>query len=193
MKSVQDELDARLRERALLARAVPGDRLMLADATLLAALDGSRVLTPNERQALSASPLTLRRFRQLSLERQASARLPQAANDAVWSGSSGMLRAAASATALESLVTDDGCWTLHFLPQGEGWQVILSLSAEAPFAARLLREHVMVRVIDGGGAIVLQGRLDADGECECGWPFATEPARHFQMYGAGFAVEPVTP
>ena len=193
LKSAQDEQDARLRERALLARAVPGDRLMLADATLLAALDGSRVLTPNERQALSASPLTLRRFRQLSLERQASARLPQAANDPVWSGSSGMLRAASSAAALESLVTDDGCWTLHFLPQGEGWQVILSLSAEAPFAARLLREHVMVRVIDGGGAIVLQGRLDSDGECECVWPFATAPARHFQMYGAGFAVEPVTP
>ncbi|NVD74673.1 hypothetical protein D0T25_10015 [Duganella sp. BJB488] len=193
LKSAQDEQDARLRERALLARAVPGDRLMLADATLLAALDGSRVLTPNERQALSASPLTLRRFRQLSLERQASGRSPQAANDPVWSGSGGMLRAAASAAALESLVTDDGCWTLHFLPQGEGWQVILSLSAEAPFAARLLREHVMVRVIDGGGAIVLQGRLDLDGECECGWPFATAPARHFQMYGAGFAVEPVTP
>ncbi|WP_307180127.1 hypothetical protein [Duganella sp. HH105] len=188
MKSAHDEQEARLRERLLLGRAVPGDRLMLADATLLAALDGSRVLTPNERQALSASPLTLRRFRQLSLERQAAG---QAANDPVWTGSSGMLRAAATATALDSLATDDGCWTLHFLPQGEGWQVILVLSAEAPFAPRLLREHGMVRVIDGGGAIVLQGRLDADGECECSWPFATPPARHFQMYGAGFAVEPV--
>jgi len=193
LKSAHDEQEARLRERLLLGRAVAGDRLMLADATLLAALDGSRVLTPNERQALSASPLTLRRFRQLSLERQAaSAQSPQAANDPVWSGSSGMLRAAATATALESLATDDSCWTLHFLPQGEGWQVILGLSAEAPFAARLLREHAMVRVIDGGGAIILQGRLDADGECECSWPFVTPPARHFQMYGAGFAVEPVT-
>lgn len=200
LKSAHDEQEARLRERLLLGRAVPGDRLMLADATLLAALDGSRVLTPNERQALSASPLTLRRFRQLSLERQAAGQatalsqpsLPQAANDPVWTGSSGMLRAAATATALESLATDDGCWTLHFLPQGEGWQVILALSAEAPFAARLLREHAMVRVIDGGGAIILQGRLDADGECECNWPFVTPPARHFQMYGAGFAVEPVT-
>ena len=192
LKSAHDEQEARLRERLLLGRAVPGDRLMLADATLLAALDGSRVLTPNERQALSASPLTLRRFRQLSLERQAApSQSPQAANDPVWAGSSGMLRAAATATALASLATDDGCWTLHFLPQGEGWQVILGLSAEAPFAPRLLREHVMVRVIDGGGAIILQGRLDADGECECSWPFATPPARHFQMYGAGFAVEPV--
>ena len=194
MNSAQDEqdakaLDARLRERALLARAVPGDRLMLADTTLLAALDGSRVLTPNERQALAASPLTLRRFRQLSLERRAA--VVPAANDARWSGSTGMLRAASGTAALEALVTDDNYWTLHFLPQDGGWQVILSLSAQAPFAARLLSEQPQLRVIDGGGAIVLQGRLDADGECERAWPFDTAPAPHFQMYGAGFAVEPV--
>lgn len=187
-----DDLDARLRERLLLSRAVPGDRLMLADATLLAALDGVRVLTPNERQALSSSPLTLRRFRQLSLERRAAAQ-PQAANDAAWLGSRGMLRAASTAEMLERLVTDDGYWTLHFLPQNGGWQVILGLSAEAPFAARLLREQPQLRVIDGGGAIVLQGRLDADGECERAWPFATAPGSHFQLYGAGFAVEPVAP
>lgn len=200
MKSAQDKpdaiapdaLDARLRERALLGRAVAGDRLMLADATLLAALDGTRALTPNERQALSASPLTLRRFRQLSLERHASAQphTNAAANDPVWTGSRGMLRAAATATALESLVTDDGFWTLHFLPQDGGWQVILGLSVQAPFAARLLKEQPLLRVIDGGGAIVLQGHLDADGECECVWPFANDPAQHFQLYGAGFAVEP---
>jgi hypothetical protein len=193
LNSAQDDLDARLRERLLLARAAPGDHLMLADATLLAALDGVRPLTPNERQALSSSPLTLRRFRQLSLERRVVAAPPQAANDPVWTGSSGMLRAASTAEALETLVTDDGCWTLHFLPQDGGWQVILSLSAEAPFAARLLQEQPQLRVIDGGGAIVLQGRLDADGECERVWPFATAPASHFQLYGAGFAVQPVAP
>jgi hypothetical protein len=153
-----------------------------------------RALTPNERQALSSSPLTLRRFRQLSLERYAAAaQAPQAANDPVWSGSRGMLRAASTTEALEALVTDDGHWTLHFLPQDSGWQVILSLSAEAPFAARLLNDQPQLRVIDGGGAIVLQGRLDADGECERAWPFATAPAEHFQLYGAGFAVEPVAP
>jgi hypothetical protein len=196
LNSAQDEqdakaLDARLRERALLARALPGDRLMLADATLLAALDGSRVLTPNERHALASSPLTLRRFRHLSLERRAAP--APAANDARWSGSAGMLRAASSAVALETMVTDDNYWTLHFLPRDGGWQVILSLSAQAPFAARLLSEQPLLRVIDGGGAIVLQGRLDADGECERAWPFDTEPGPHFQMYGARFAVEPVAP
>jgi hypothetical protein len=198
LNSAQDDLDARLRERVLLSRPTPGDCLMLADATLLAALDGTRPLTPNERQALSASPLTLRRFRQLSLERHSALQhaAQPAANDAAWTGSSGMLRAASTASAadaLEALVTDDGYWTLHFLPQDGGWQVILSLSADAPFAARLLREQPPLRVIDGGGAIVLQGRLDADGECERAWPFATAPASHFQLYGAGFAVEPVAP
>jgi hypothetical protein len=189
-----DALDVRLRERLLLSRAVPGDRLMLADAVLLAALDGSRVLTPNERAALEQSPLTLRRFRHLALERRATQQAAgEAANDPVWSGSRGMLRAAASTTALAQIVTDDNCWTLHFLPEGEGWQVILTLSADAPYAARLLREQPLLRVVDGGGAIVLQGRLDADGECERAWPFSTAPAAHFQLYGASFAVEPVAP
>jgi len=195
--------DQKLQERLLLSRAVPGDRLMLPDTVLLAALAGSRVLTPNERHALQASPLTLRRFRQLSLERRSALgtergpehnTAPQAANDPVWHGSAGMLRAASSAAVLDELVTDDGHWHLHFLPRQEtgraGWQIILKLDGEAPFAARLLREQPMLRVVDGGGAILLQGRLDADGECERAWPFDTAPMAHFQLYGASFAVEP---
>ncbi|MYN07992.1 hypothetical protein [Pseudoduganella aquatica] len=186
--------DRKLQERLLLSRAVPGDRLMLSDAVLLAALDGSRALTPNERAALQASPLTLRRFRQLSLERRAVAEAG-AANDAVWQRSAGMLRAASTSAVLDELMTDDGHWQLHFVQNGEddreGWQLILKLDAGAPFAARLLREQPMLRVVDGGGAILLQGRLDADGECEHAWPFDTAPVAHFQLYGASFAVEPV--
>jgi hypothetical protein len=182
--------DRKLQERLMLARRVEGDRLMLADAVLIGALEGSRALTPGERQALEGSPLTLRRFRQLALERSAAAR---AVNDALWTGSRGMLRAASGAAALEELVTDDGCWSLHFLAHEGAWQVILTLAANAPFAARLMREQPLLRVVDGGAAIVLQGRLDADGECESAWPFETEPALHFQQFGAGFSVEPVHP
>lgn len=200
----QEALALRLQERALLttAHAAAGERLVLADATLLAALAGSRVLTPNERAALAASPLTLRRLRQLSLQGRAAGRAADArpslnrgaANDADWSGSAGMLRAASTtAQALASLVTDDNCWTLHFVAQDGGWQVILALSAQAPFAARLLGELPLLRVIDGAGATVLQGRLDADGECECAWPFATAPALHFQLHGALFTVQPAPP
>ena len=178
--------DSKLQEQLLLARRVEGDRLMLADATLLAAIDGSRALTGAERAALEASPLTLRRFRALALE-QRRAVLP--ANDA-WSGSGGMLRAAASGQPLAALETDDGHWTLHFLEQGAGWRVILVLAPTAPFAARLMREQPMLRVLDGAGAIILQGSLDTDGECESAWPFERAPGRHFHESGARFAVEP---
>ncbi|WP_229419132.1 hypothetical protein [Pseudoduganella dura] len=169
--------DAKLRERLLLARPAPGDRPMLADATLLAALEGTRPLTPGELAALHASPVTLRRFRHLALARRRGA----------WQSSAGMLRAADTGE-LPSLTTDDGLWTLHFLASGGGWQVVLKLDAAAPPAGGLLREAALLRVTDGAGGIVLQGRLDADGECERRWPFGTAPAEHFQRHGAVFAV-----
>lgn len=188
--------DGLLRERLLLGQAVAGDRLMLADATLLAALDGSRPLSPNERRALQHSPLTLRRFRHLANLRRGAAQdsnragSSDAANDAQWHGSYGMLRAAASGAALSLLFTDDGCWSLHFLPEGAAWQVVLKLDGEAPFAPRLMRELPVISVVDGAGAIILQGQLDTDGECERAWPFERAPAPHFHWCGAGFSVMP---
>jgi hypothetical protein len=170
-----------LRGHMLLARRIEGDRLMLADAVMLDALDGSRPLSAAERGALEQSPLTLRRFRHLALERRAAQ---------AWTGSSGMLRAASGGDALTRLATDDGCWSLHFVAAAGAWQVILALAADAPFAARLVRDEPLLRVRDGAGAIVLQGRLDADGECESAWPFAAAPAPHFQLHGGSFAVEP---
>lgn len=183
--------DRKLIERLLLSPRVEGDRLMLADAVLLAAIDGSHPLSGLELAALRGSPLTLRRFRQLSVDRRSGAQHAGAANDDAWSGSAGMLRAASSGVGLARLLTDDGHWTLHFVAQDDDWRLILSLDAAAPFAARLLREQPMLRVVDGGGAILLQGRLDADGEIECGWHFDGAPAAHFQQFGARFAVEPV--
>jgi hypothetical protein len=191
-KKQPDRLGALVQEKLLFGRAVEGDRLVLADATLAAALDGSRALTAGERAALQASPLTLRRLRALSLRAHAAVRM-DAANDAAWRGSAGMLRAAASAGALAALETDDRCWTLHLVDggAGAGWSVILKLAAAAPFAPNLLREQPWLRVVDGDGAVLLQGRLDADGECEHAWPFDDAPADHFRLHGGAFAVEPV--
>jgi hypothetical protein len=172
----------KVREHLMLARRVEGDRLMLTDACMRDALEGIRPLNRGERMALEQSPLTLRRFRHLALERRAAE---------AWLGSAGMLRAAASGDPLTGLSTDDGCWTLHFVEDGARWQVILALAADAPFAARLMRNPPLLRVRDGAGAIVLQGHLDADGECEGAWPFSSDPAPHFQRHGGGFAIEPV--
>jgi hypothetical protein len=197
--------DRKLLERLLVSARVEGDRLLLADSVLLAAIEARTPLSQAELAALRASPLTLRRFRQLALGRRRAAEdvvndaandaandAPNdAANDAAWRGSAGMLRAAAGGADLARLQTDDGHWTLHFVPHDQDWRLVLALDAGAPFAARLLREQPLLRVLDGGGAILLQGRLDADGEVECDWPFEAAPAPHFQQFGAGFAVEPV--
>jgi hypothetical protein len=181
----EDLLERRLRAAMLTAARVDDDCLVLADAVMRAAIEGSYPLTRGERAALAASPLTIRRFRTLSLDYAASLK-------PAWRESSGMLRAADSGAALTELVTDDGYWTLHFLAAHEpatAPRVILQLHAQAPFARQLLADQPLLRVIDGAGAVVLQGRLDPDGECESAWPFDAPPARHFQRSGAVFAVE----
>jgi hypothetical protein len=185
---VHSALERRLRERLLLGRRVEGDRLMLDDATLLAALDGSRPLTAGERAALQASPLTTRRLRQLAIERRAAQAGEVTAPG--WRGSPGRLRAASSGD-IEALRTDDGWFTLHLVQDGAVWRTVLQLAADAPFAPALLAARAPLRVSDGAGCIILEGRLDADGECEAAWPFAATPASHLQAAGAAFTVEPM--
>ena len=179
-----EHTESKLQEQLLLARRVEGDRLMLADAVIVAALEGTRALTAGESAALRASPLTLRRFRTIAQRRRAAAH--------AWQGSAGMLRAASSSAPLTAVATDDGYWTLHFVEHGVAWRVILALNAAAPFAAPLVRAQPLMRVLDGAGALILQGRLDADGECEGLWPFAGPPGPHLQQAGAGFSVVPAT-
>ena len=198
-------LEAKLRSALLLSRRVAGDYLVLDDATLGAAIDGSRPLGAAERAALSASPLTLRRFKTLADQARAAraaydayaapaapaASAACAAGVAAWHGSAGMLRAADSGDALRLLSTDDGHWSLHFIdtavphPQR---QVVLQLDAGAPFAGRLLGTGAVVEARDGAGNLILQGVLDGDGECEQAWPFADAPALHFQRHGAAFTI-----
>lgn len=177
------ELDRSLQAHTLLARRTPHDRLMLVDAVLAAALDGSRALTAGERAALQASPLTLRRLRHLA----------EAARAPAWRGSSGLLRAADSGAALALLRTDDRLWSLHFVDSGAGVTVVLQLDADSAGAAQLLAGRPVIQVRDGQGALVLEGALDADGECEGPWPFAEPPSSHFQRHGARFAVVPAAP
>lgn len=211
VKGNETVLEAKLRSALLLSRRVAGDYLVLDDATLGAAIDGSRPLGAAERAALSASPLTLRRFKTLADQARAAraaraayaayaaydaydayaAPAASATGVAAWHGSAGMLRAADSGDALRLLSTDDGHWSLHFIdtavphPQR---QVVLQLDAGAPFAGRLLGTGAVVEARDGAGNLILQGVLDGDGECEQAWPFADAPALHFQRHGAAFTI-----
>jgi hypothetical protein len=185
-------LARKLDAAALLARRVEGDRLLLDDATLRSALAGTRPLTAGERAALQTSPLTARRLRHLALERRAETVAHAGAASSDWRASRGMLRAASTGSdALPlALRTDDGCWTLHFVPADGAWQAILQLAPQAPFAGTLLAARAAVRVLDGAGGTLLRGALDLDGECEAAWPHAEAPAAWLQAHGAAFAVEP---
>lgn len=185
------DLDRKLQASLLAGRRVEGDRLALADEVLLGALDGSRPLSVGERTALQASPLTARRLRMLAQQRsqqdsqqQSRRRAPQAGTG--WRGSVGVLRAADGGAAFQAIVTEDGAWKLHVV----GGRVILQLDPASAWAPALLSAGQALRVCDGGGNTVLEGRLDPDGECEGPWPFAQGPAQHFQRHGARFTVEP---
>lgn len=186
-KDMDPSLARRLAAEALLAQRREGDVLALADDVMLAALDGRRALTPAQAAALTASPLTVRRFRQLSLERRQQR---GAANDPVWEGSGGLLRAASTGDLAGPLKTDDGYWSLHVAGGPGAWRLILALDPQAPFAPVLLRASGGVRVLDGEGGTLLEGVLDADGECEAAWPHASAPFEHLQQAGAVFSVRP---
>lgn len=158
-----------------------GDGLVLDDETLRAALDDRQPLTQAQWRALMDSPLTLRRLRALSRERVA-------ANDAGWQESAGLRLAADSGEPLEALRTADGYWSLHFLPEGDGWLAVLKLDAAAPFAAGLYANEVTVEARIGDGVPVLGGRLDAGYEIEAPWPFAESPQERLQRAGGRFVV-----
>jgi len=187
---LSSDLARKLATHAILAQRREGDSLVLDDEVMLAALDGRRKLTPEQSNALTSSPLTLRRFRQLAMERRQQGQPRVAANDSSWSGSGGMLRAASSGSMAGPLKTDDGFWTLHVVGGPGDWRLVLSLAPDAPFAASLLRASTGIKVLDGQGGLLLEGELDADGECEAEWPSASSPFDHLQDAGARFSVKP---
>lgn len=175
---------------AILNRSRDDDRVMLDDHLLLAALDGSRPLNGDERELLQQSPQTLLRFRQLALQARAR-KNAGAANDAQWQSSMGCVRDSdeGSRPVLQRLKSDDQYWSLQFIADEVGWQLILSLSDAAPFAQQIKQAGSNVRLIDGAGAILLEGSLDIEGECEVRWPYFTEPELHLRQAGARFRIE----
>jgi len=193
-------MDTAILEQVLLRRLVPGDSVRLADETLRAALDGSRVLNAEQRKALQGSPMTLRRFRALSLERSAATR-SSAQSGSVradplprWQGSEGLLLAADSGTVTGPIHTSDGLWSLHFQRDlDDHLQVFLKLDPQAPFAAELVANDAassrLVDVLDGEGMLLMTGRLDADGELQVAWPYDVLPWVRIAQAGGAFRVE----
>lgn len=178
---------------AILNQDREDDRVMLDDHLLLAALDGSRPLSSQERDILQKSPQTLLRFRQLALQARAR-KNSGAANDAQWQSSMGCLgEGTIVRDALGSrLQSDDQYWCLLFVPDEVGWQLTLTLNHHAALAVQIKQSGYALRVLDGAGNVLLEGQLDMDGTCEGRWPFLIEPTLHLQQTGARFRIESVS-
>lgn len=190
------ELDARTAEliETILLVPIPGDWPRLDDDTLLAALDCTRALRPEEMDALMASPLTLRRLFHLAEARkrvQARQRTPDrsavAANDAYghWlaHGSRGVRRAAASGDdALPVWRSDDRLWSVTF-ERTEGGETrivlrleLLSLVSDSPdsdaarCAQNIADSACVLEVADRDDRVLITGVLDEALELRAPWP-----------------------
>lgn len=184
--------------QAFINRFKMDDWLVLADTTLNAALDGSRPLSHIELKALLDSPLTLRRMQVLEAERLAGLRDSEAdpiqeaaANDVRWHGSHGLLLAADSGDDDAPLLTEDGWWHLWLPPTYGGWNMVLVLDKEAPFASLFAaapgREPAEVALVDGQGRTLLRGTIEDDGELRGRWPLHEAPKAALKAAG-GFEV-----
>ena len=189
--------------RALLAAfattPLPGDRQMLSDATLLAALQGHQRLLPAQRQALLTSPLTLCRLRYLEGRRLAAVGEGGASSTsspgqalARWERSACELLAATTEVQDVSLYSPDGLWALHALTTGTVTRILLQLRPEDEGrglnATARPQPGDEVAVLDGAGTTLLMGRLDDDGELEAPWIRALDLRSHLSRYGRLWSV-----
>lgn len=187
------------------------DWLVLSDANLIAALDGTEPLSAVEWAGVLDSPLTLRRIQNLAnqLAREARGKIASdttsssAANDSYWHHSQGLLLAAATDEPAPTLTTSDGLWSLIFLnaaPANQSsaptqlqpsWQVVLKLNLTDAVGLTIVAKAPEVAVLDGSGATLLIGTLDEDGELVRPWPatITDTPFAHFKACGGVFSVD----
>lgn len=183
---------------AFSAQRLPGDRPMLSDEVMQAALDGRARLQAAQWAVLLASPLTLCRLRYLegrrlaALSENGANQAPFNVADHKWRTSSCELLAATGTGTDTSLYSPDGLWALHALTTGSVTRLLLQLlpSAETVAGGSAARPAPgdEVAVLDGAGTTLLMGRLDADGELEAVWTRPLDLRSHLSLHGRVWSV-----
>lgn len=200
---------------AYAARQVPGDRQVLADDVLQAALSATQALSRKQLAMLKVSPLTLCRLRYLEALRLAATHSALATGTAAsasvhalgspagqttpaqasrWQRSPGELLAAAGVDADCSLPSADGLWTLSAWTRGHATRLRLNLRRPADDDGQLslrLDPEIEVGVLDGRGGTLLLGRLDDDGELEVLLDHPLDLRSHLAQHGGHWSVERV--
>jgi hypothetical protein len=183
---------------AFSAKRLPGDRPMLSDEVMQAALEGRERLQAAQWQALLGSPLTLCRLRYLEGRRLAASADGAANNgplneaDHEWRSSRCELLAASGTGNDVSLYSPDGLWALHALTTGSVTRLLLQLlpPAEDGAAGATARPTPgeEVAVLDGAGSTLMMGRLDTDGELEAVWTLQLDLRSHLAHHGRTWSV-----
>ena len=169
----------------------PGDRQVLSDETLQAALAGEQGLVRAQWQAMLDSPLTLCRLRFLEAQRQAAQAGDETVDDG-WQRSTAEVLAASDTEADCSLVSPDGRWALHALTTRGVTRLLLQLSPASlasAGAAPAPGPGAEVAVLDDQGGTLLMGHLDADGELQARWTRDTDLRTHLARHGGHWHVQ----
>jgi hypothetical protein len=196
MNHITTSIQDRLAMEALLRDHKPGDYLVLADAILNSALDGTRPLRQSEWEALLDSPLTLGRMRVLEARRQGASKpaavTMQASNDDVLRPSHWVLRAAADVSdGSFSQSSEDGSWMLYAETTGSKTELVLKLQAQSEHADKWMAKRPTVQVLDGAGNELLTGELDKHGEVRGPFMYGTDLRSHLAAHGHRMNVKEV--
>jgi len=75
-------------------------------------------------------------------------------------------------------------WSLVFLLDDGGYQMILKLNQQAPFFQEMICCDRRIVLRDGTGQVLIEGVLDEDGELEVSWTLPVNPYNHFLITGS---------
>lgn len=178
---------------AFSVQRLPGDRMVLSDDVMEAALEGRKCLQPTQWQALLSSPLTLCRLRYLEGCRLAALSRHGRVNEVDDGRVSRYELLAATSTETDiSLYSPDGRWALHALTTRTVTRLLLQLLPQAEDGIASTASRPVpgdeVAVLDGAGFTLLMGRLDADGELEQVWNQPLDLQSRLVRYGRSWSV-----
>ncbi len=157
---------------AHMAREIPGDRQIITDERLLAALTGKERLRQAEYREMLASPLTLSRLRLLASQSLSELqRSPALMNHE----SDGMMPTPELLCEELTLVTNDGNWALLIKLDQDSQRWHLTLQLLASREAMHVREDGEIFVHDAQQGTFLFGGLDGNGQLHAVWELPVKP------------------
>lgn len=198
----RQQIASKVIAKALLSQAVENDRFVIDDQRLQAVATGQSRFTADERLKVLQSPQTMKRLRWLDIQhRQNTLNAPadtesihaqrvqrptagiaqaQAANDESFA----VLRAAAGHGDEFVLESDDGRYSIHFLPPLRG-RYRIKVCASEQWVQSLPDSAKVLKLETNDGLLIFQETLDEYGEMSGFWSLPLSPREYLSQAGKG--------